>query len=108
MTMLFCPNCANILLARDESGVTYLCGTCSYRYSVNRDIVVRTEGNMRLAAEVEERVQNGDYDSTMRCPKCAFVGSFYHELQIRSADEAATIFYTCGEPTCGHKWNSDN
>lgn len=39
----------------------------------------------------------------MLCEKCKCRQAYYEQRQTRSADEAATIFYTCVQ--CGHKWN---
>jgi len=36
------------------------------------------------------------------CPKCPADSAYFYELQIRSADEPATIFYQC--TGCGHNW----
>jgi len=37
-----------------------------------------------------------------KCGKCKEKKCIYQELQVRSADEAMTIFITC--LNCGHKW----
>ena len=39
-----------------------------------------------------------------RCGKCKKNECSYYELQIRSADEPTTIFITCLNPICGHRW----
>lgn len=39
------------------------------------------------------------------CPKCEHPEAYFHQMQIRSADEPSTTFYTCANPECGHKWN---
>jgi DNA-directed RNA polymerase subunit M/transcription elongation factor TFIIS len=36
------------------------------------------------------------------CPKCDHNEIAYDMIQTRSADEPATIFYTCTK--CNHKW----
>jgi DNA-directed RNA polymerase subunit M/transcription elongation factor TFIIS len=36
------------------------------------------------------------------CPKCAFHSAYFMEVQTRSADEPATIFYKCVD--CGQQW----
>lgn len=40
-----------------------------------------------------------------KCSKCGHTRAFYYELQIRSADEASTIFYTCEK--CRHQWQEN-
>lgn len=39
-----------------------------------------------------------------RCGKCKQRHTSYYELQIRSADEPATIFITCLNPKCKNQW----
>ena len=38
------------------------------------------------------------------CSKCKQNNCSYAEVQTRSADESATLFITCLNPECGHKW----
>ena len=40
-----------------------------------------------------------------KCPKCDHNRAFFMELQIRSADEPATVFYRC--ENCHHNWNEN-
>lgn len=40
------------------------------------------------------------------CPQCQHPEMRFSEVQMRSADEGTTIFYTC--PKCGHKFNTNN
>jgi len=42
--------------------------------------------------------------SLFTCKKCGSKKCTYYELQIRSADEPATIFITCLE--CGKHWKT--
>ena len=42
-----------------------------------------------------------------QCPKCGNEKAYYREEQIRSADEAATITYTCTNSDCGYQWRQD-
>lgn len=39
-----------------------------------------------------------------KCGKCKQRKCSYYEMQIRSADESATIFITCLNPSCKNKW----
>ena len=39
-----------------------------------------------------------------KCGKCKQRKCSYYEMQIRSADESATIFITCLNPACKNKW----
>lgn len=60
---------------------------------------------------VELKVQKDEYAATVkpvamtneyRCKRCKKRECVYHELQLRSADEPATIIITC--LTCSHTW----
>jgi DNA-directed RNA polymerase subunit M/transcription elongation factor TFIIS len=37
-----------------------------------------------------------------RCPECAHDKAYFHEMQTRSADEPATLFFKC--VNCKFKW----
>jgi len=39
-----------------------------------------------------------------KCGKCKQRKTSYYEMQIRSADESATIFITCLTPKCKNEW----
>lgn len=39
-----------------------------------------------------------------KCGKCKLRKTSYYEMQIRSADESATIFITCLNPRCKNEW----
>ena len=41
-----------------------------------------------------------------KCPQCGNEEMNYHTLQLRSADEGATVFYTC--TSCGYKFRTNN
>lgn len=41
-----------------------------------------------------------------KCPKCGNEEMQYHTLQLRSADEGATVFYTC--TSCGYRFRTNN
>lgn len=41
-----------------------------------------------------------------KCPQCGHDEMQYHTLQLRSADEGATVFYTCTK--CHYKFRTNN
>jgi DNA-directed RNA polymerase subunit M/transcription elongation factor TFIIS len=43
-------------------------------------------------------------DSLLKCPKCRLNMVSYYEMMIRSGDEPATLFSSCHNPECGHKF----
>lgn len=38
----------------------------------------------------------------VNCPKCSYHQAYFMEIQIRSADEPATLFFKCVQ--CAHRW----
>ncbi|KAK0464814.1 transcription factor S-II-domain-containing protein [Armillaria novae-zelandiae] len=40
------------------------------------------------------------------CPNCGHMEAYSKELQLRSADEGSTVFYTCA--SCKHGWRVNN
>jgi DNA-directed RNA polymerase I subunit RPA12 len=63
----------------------------------------------RLKTDLQEVAEGGvqtDVGTKETCGKCGSDDARYYELQLRSADEGSTIFYTCQQ--CGHKWRNDN
>ena len=47
---------------------------------------------------------DGDDVNTIRCSRCKTCDPVITPRQIRSADEGMTIFYTCANVECGHRW----
>ncbi|CAL5220751.1 g2813 [Coccomyxa viridis] len=101
----FCPTCANLLLVDVESGQPlFKCQTCPYIYSVDREI--SREAQLKKK-EVDDVLGGSDawknvQTTTVPCPKCGHGRAYFMEVQTRSADEPATLFFKCEE--CGHNW----
>jgi transcription factor S len=107
--IFFCPLCSNSLLAERGEGFRLKCRTCSYFYPLARRVEVTHRVLARTALEIVE--QGAEMKSLpigeAFCPRCASKHAYYEQRQTRSADEAATIFYTCANEMCGHKWKED-
>eukprot|EP01088_Endostelium_zonatum_P005108 TRINITY_DN16558_c0_g1_i1.p1 TRINITY_DN16558_c0_g1~~TRINITY_DN16558_c0_g1_i1.p1 ORF type:complete len:120 (-),score=27.64 TRINITY_DN16558_c0_g1_i1:83-409(-) len=106
--VLFCPTCANVLYVEKGPAekIRFFCRTCPYVYNVEQKIkkelkLLRKEKEFVLG---EEEWANAATTS-VRCtnPSCDGEVANFMEIQIRSADEPATIFYRCTE--CGFRWN---
>ncbi|KAJ7578644.1 hypothetical protein C8J56DRAFT_1016556 [Mycena floridula] len=105
--MLFCPTCSNLLTISSEAGYNkWACNTCPYEFPITKQMTTRT----RLTRKVVDDVLGGDEmwadaDFTMAsCPKCNHDSAYFHQLQIRSADEPMT---TCACVSCAHRWREN-
>ena len=107
--MFFCPTCANLLLVggAEADGTGQLqCQACPYEYWLKG----RLEEEAPLARKAVDDVLGGDeawvsVDRTqVACPlrDCGGAEAYFMQIQTRSADEPASIFYKCC--TCGHRW----
>ena len=86
----------------------FFCRTCPYIYRIE----TKFESKMNLQRKEVDDVLGGseafkDAQATsVSCPNvangCQSDRAFFKEIQIRSADEPATIFYRCCE--CSFKW----
>lgn len=104
--MQFCPTCGNILLidaSKTVSTVNRLfCRTCPYHIEVKKDIRRRIYLNKeKVDDEIFENTKGATTDA--KCEQCGHKKAYLKELQTRSADEPATIFYKCEK--CGFQWN---
>ncbi|CAO1616357.1 unnamed protein product [Parajaminaea phylloscopi] len=122
--LFFCPSCGNLLdVPTDEDVIK--CTPCGADLdaSVYDDLTLVTSSNpsafpsaLRLKRQLVSTVPSaGDKqdgaradEATIRekCPKCGNEEMRFSTLQMRSADEGTTVFYTC--PKCGYKFSQNN
>ncbi|XP_014205003.1 DNA-directed RNA polymerase I subunit RPA12 [Copidosoma floridanum] len=102
----FCPDCGSILPLLDDTGdggVT--CYACKRRWgpkifgdmAFSHVVKFKDENTYASATQTAEDDDN-DADGPIidrRCPKCNNKQMSYATLQLRSADEGQTVFYTC-------------
>ncbi|KNE55737.1 zinc finger domain, LSD1 subclass [Allomyces macrogynus ATCC 38327] len=87
--LVFCPDCGNLLdLSTSDSEVK--CTLCSYRQPAEAFENVEVVTTRDLGHDHE------------KCPKCGNPEMTFHTMQLRSADEGQTVFYSCKK--CGHKF----
>ncbi|KAJ1957999.1 putative Rpc11-DNA-directed RNA polymerase III subunit C11 [Linderina pennispora] len=108
--MHFCPSCSNLLLVENgvgENGETCLvCQTCPYQFPIRRQMISRTILKRKEVDDVlggEEAWKNVDSIETP-CPKCQHQRAYFMQIQLRSLDEPATIFFKCCNSECSHTW----
>ncbi|KAF9184670.1 DNA-directed RNA polymerase I core subunit rpa12 [Haplosporangium sp. Z 767] len=110
-SLIFCPECGNLLDIPGEDDLI-VCNLCSYTHQSidfeNFEVVTTSKPGAFPSALRNKRddVQRDLKDATAAlvqepCPKCGHPEMEYHTMQLRSADEGQTVFYTC--PKCAYK-----
>ena len=104
--MLFCPFCGNLLLFEKSLSTRYFCKSCPYVYNVTKELINYTFYDKKQVDAIfggKEMWENvAKTDAT--CKKCEFDKAYFKEIQIRSADEPATLFFKCANLECGFEW----
>ena len=106
--MWFCPCCGNLI----HIEISHAGGTTHFRCLTSpfhKPITEKVSKKMKLTPKKVDDVLGGEdamknVDKTKEtCPECAHEWAFFRMQQTRSADEAATRFYTCEK--CSHIWS---
>ncbi|KZF23288.1 DNA-directed RNA polymerase I polypeptide [Xylona heveae TC161] len=118
-TLVFCNDCGNLLdgsIGDPKSILT--CDVCGAQCRDTSSNTVTTTSQptdfpsaLRSKRSAVQTVTAGDMktEATIHetCPDCETTGQMrYYSVQLRSADEGSTNFFTCTH--CGHKWNTNN
>jgi len=104
--MRFCEKCGSALVSKEEKSGTVLvcrrCGKITKKYK---------------PLEIEEKLERKPLDDSVvvidggeealpktktTCPNCSHKEAVWWLRQMRSADEAPTLFYRCTK--CSHSW----
>ncbi|TRY50768.1 RNA polymerases subunit/TFIIS-type Zinc finger [Cryptosporidium tyzzeri] len=103
----FCIHCHNILLLKvHEERMAFYCPTCPYVFKIVSEISKVTDFVPKKMEEPSIDMNEIASSKTMAvCPKCSFSEAYFFQLQIRSADEPMTSFYTCVK--CDFKWKEN-
>ena len=108
--MLFCPTCGNLLLLEKSLGAyRYYCRTCPYIYNIPQKMkAYKFYENKQVDSVLggKESWENVEQTNVV-CPKCSNGKAYFKQIQIRSADEPATLFYKCTNVDCNHQWNEN-
>lgn len=97
----FCSACGALLPNLPETGDTVSCLACSYAANIesfaSRETSYTIIFNKRENATKKRANEDGDDGPTVerKCPKCGHDKMSYAALQLRSADEGQTVFFTC-------------
>lgn len=120
-SLIFCLDCGNLLdNPSTVSGSEIECAQCQARYpkskfsnlkvitSTSEDAFPSSLRSKKSVVKTSLKKDELGEGATIKekCPKCGNEEMHYHTLQLRSADEGATVFYTC--TSCGYKFRTNN
>ena len=102
----FCPRCGGILPTLAPTG-GLICLICRFEVEIDTETLAEhivsyeVMFNSRTNYKEEQKLktaQEGEAEGPLverRCPRCGNDTMSYASLQLRSADEGQTVFYTC-------------
>eukprot|EP01028_Stygiella_incarcerata_P013291 TRINITY_DN81818_c0_g1_i1.p1 TRINITY_DN81818_c0_g1~~TRINITY_DN81818_c0_g1_i1.p1 ORF type:complete len:143 (-),score=25.33 TRINITY_DN81818_c0_g1_i1:149-577(-) len=122
-SLIFCQECHSALDFSQGSGSSVECHVCGTRVSVDvflrktqhtsvfpsrpLDLVEKGRSATRLTGSIGKEAEEDDPMQLAivneMCPKCHHNQLSFYTLQLRSADEGQTVFYTCLR--CKHKFS---
>ncbi|KAI4292753.1 DNA-directed RNA polymerase III subunit RPC11 [Pancytospora philotis] len=102
--MHFCPFCASLLVTEQGQQVQLVCPACVHCYRLQKALSVAVDCDVKLQETIMGDEDPFKYANkcTISCEVCKNNQAAFMELQTRSADEPATIFYECTK--CGFRW----
>ncbi|KAH8433229.1 DNA-directed RNA polymerase I subunit RPA12 [Aspergillus melleus] len=113
MGVRFCSACGNLL--EDSPNEILECEQCgkSEQNKALHQTETRTSENfpsklrnrLKSHTQTPQKAPSGP-TMDIECPKCPSKEVYYAQVQLRSADEGSTIFYTC--VGCAHRWQENN
>ena len=69
---------------------------------IESETQARNERFDQMLAEKYEAISAGTFKSIIRCRRCGSSEVTYEEKQTRSADESASLYFSC--TTCKNRW----
>ncbi|CAL1678959.1 unnamed protein product [Lasius platythorax] len=106
----FCPDCGSILPLLDGRKTVVTCYACKRKWDpeifgdmeMTCTINFNSKDTYASVKEADDSEDEADGPIVERsCPQCQNDKMSYATLQLRSADEGQTVFYTCTK--CKHK-----
>lgn len=119
-SLIFCDDCGNLLDSITDKSRELKCQMCMREYDAKqfKELQVITESapnafpsSLRAKrSAVKTSIGDDELEDAAiikeTCPQCGNDEMSFHTLQMRSADEGATVFFTC--TNCGYKFSQNN
>ncbi|KAG5358929.1 DNA-directed RNA polymerase I subunit RPA12 [Yarrowia sp. C11] len=119
-SLIFCTDCGNLMDTQLNASKNLECDQCDASFpsanTTNLTVVTKSAPDAFPSAlrskrsVVKTSLSAGEVDEGAiikeKCPECGHDEMTYHTLQLRSADEGATVFYTCTK--CHYKFRTNN
>ncbi|XP_068908968.1 DNA-directed RNA polymerase I subunit RPA12 [Tenebrio molitor] len=99
----FCPDCGSILPPPKEKG-GIVCYTCSRKFPADVfegykvTYTINFNSGQKFDSKKDHKKIKDENEGPVvdrKCPKCGNDKMSYATVQLRSADEGQTVFYTC-------------
>ncbi|XP_004494865.1 uncharacterized protein [Cicer arietinum] len=109
--MEFCPMCGTMLqieLPRHDIPSRFFCHNCPYVSPIQPGVKIKIRQLLvkkGIDPIISHDAMKNAPTAEVPCPNCRHDTAAYMEIQTRSADEPATIFYACLNEKCKHRWN---
>lgn len=99
----FCSACGALLPNIPEKGNSIRCRACQYDSPVDNflghetcyTVVFNKRENAASKRKAKDEEEDEGPTIERKCPKCGHDKMSYAALQLRSADEGQTVFFTC-------------
>ncbi|KAI8330576.1 transcription factor S-II-domain-containing protein [Chlamydoabsidia padenii] len=116
-SLIFCPECGNLLDMPGGDDDILLCNQCSYAYQISGFEAIKVvttsserafQSALKAKRHLVQQSQQKEAEAMVswrgiikeKCPQCGNDEMAYHTMQLRSADEGQTVFYNCKK--CGY------
>jgi DNA-directed RNA polymerase subunit M len=104
--MKFCEKCGSVLVSKEEKNRIVLvcrrCGKITKKYKPLEIEEKLATNPMDDSVVVIEKSEEALPKTKITCPGCGHKEAVWWVRQMRSADEAPTLFYRCTK--CKHSW----
>uniref|UniRef100_A0A0D9XV56 DNA-directed RNA polymerase subunit n=1 Tax=Leersia perrieri TaxID=77586 RepID=A0A0D9XV56_9ORYZ len=109
--MKFCRECNNILYPkedREQKILLYACRSCDHQevadsYCLYRNVVHHAAEEFTQVLEDVASDPTLPRTNSVRCAACGHGEAVFFQAAARG-EEGMSLFFVCGNPSCGHRW----